>query len=57
MGRVRRVDVGEMFYHVLNRTNFRSRLFPRDAHDEDSLARVEEILSFVPRRILTPFSP
>lgn len=27
MGRVWRVDVGEMVYHALNRANFRSRLF------------------------------
>ena len=27
MGRARRVDVGGMIYHALNRANFRSRLF------------------------------
>jgi hypothetical protein len=31
MGRVGRVDVGGMIYHVLNRANFRSRLFKKHA--------------------------
>jgi len=52
MGRVRRVDVGGMIYHVLNRGNFRSRLFRRPAHYQDFLAIVEESLHFVPLRIL-----
>jgi putative transposase len=52
MGRVRRVDVGEMVYHALNRANFRSRLFKREAHYEDFLGSVEEALDFVPMRIL-----
>jgi putative transposase len=52
MGRVRRVDVGGMVYHVLNRANFRSRLFKTAAHYQDFLAIVEESLSFVPMRIL-----
>jgi len=30
MGRARRVDVGGMIYHALNRANFRSRLFRRN---------------------------
>ena len=47
MGRVRRVDVGEMVYHALNRANFRSRLFKRDAHYEDFLGIVQETLDFV----------
>jgi putative transposase len=52
MGRVRRVDVGGMIYHVLNRANFRSRLFKQSAHYQDFLAIVEESLDFVPMRIL-----
>jgi len=52
MGRVRRVDVGEIVYHVLNRANFRSRLFKSDAHYEDFLALVEESLGLVPMRVL-----
>src|SRR5208282_5399194 len=52
MGRVRRVDVGGMIYHALNRANFRSRLFRKAAHYQDFLALVEESLHFVPMRIL-----
>jgi putative transposase len=52
MGRARRVDVGGMIYHVLNRANFRSRLFRTAAHYQDFLAIVKESLSFVPMRIL-----
>ena len=52
MGRGRRVDVGGMVYHVLNRANFRSRLFRRPAHYEDFLGIVEETLQCVPMRIL-----
>ena len=52
MGRVRRVDVGGMIYHVLNRANFRSRLFKQPAHYQDFLTMVEESLNFVPMRIL-----
>jgi putative transposase len=52
MGRVRRVDVGEMVYHALNRANFRSRLFKSDAHYEDFFGIVQETLDFVPMRIL-----
>jgi putative transposase len=52
MGRARRVDVGGMTYHVLNRVNFRSRLFRRPAHYEDFLAIVEESMTFVPMRVL-----
>ena len=39
MGRVRRVDLGKMVYHALNRSNFRSRLFKEEAHYEDFLGR------------------
>src|SRR5271157_262381 len=52
MGRVKRVDVGGMIYHALNRANFRSRLFKRAAQYEDFLGMVEESLSFVPMRLL-----
>ena len=52
MGRVRRVDVGNMVYHALNRANFRSRLFKKDAHYEDFLAVAEESLKGVPMRLL-----
>jgi len=41
-----------MVYHVLNRANFRSRLFRQRAHYEDFLDIVEETLEFVPMRIL-----
>jgi hypothetical protein len=37
MGRVRRVDVGGMVYQALNRVNFRSRLFKKEAHYQDFL--------------------
>jgi REP element-mobilizing transposase RayT len=52
MGRVRRVGVGGMIYHVLNRANFPSRLVKKPAHYQDFLAIVEESLNFVPMRIL-----
>src|SRR5208282_6176509 len=52
MGRARRVDVGGLIYHVLNRANFRSRLFREAAHDEDSLGNLGEGSNFVPMRIL-----
>ncbi len=52
MGRVRRVDVGGMVYHALNRANFRSRLFKKEEHYRDFLILVEESLEFVPMRIL-----
>jgi len=52
MGRVRRVDVGGTVYHALNRANFRSVLFRREAHYEDFLALVRESLVWVPMRVL-----
>jgi putative transposase len=52
MGRVGRVDVGGMVYHTLNRANFRSPLFKRQAHYQDFLALLKESLDFVPMRIL-----
>ena len=52
MGRARRVDVGGVVYHVLNRANFRSRLFRSPAHYQEFLSILEESLQFVPLRIL-----
>ncbi len=34
MGRVRRLDVGQKVYHVLNRAIYRSRLFQAEGHYE-----------------------
>jgi len=44
MGRVRRVDIGGMVYHVLNRASFRSRLFRKAAHYQAFLGIVEDRL-------------
>jgi putative transposase len=52
MGRARRVDVGGVIYHALNRANFASRLFRETAHDADFLGMVEDNFSFVPMRLL-----
>jgi hypothetical protein len=52
MGRAGRVDVGGMVYRVLNRANFRSRLFRSPAHYQEFLSILEESLKFVPLRIL-----
>ena len=52
MGRVRRVDVGGMVYHALNRANFRSALFKKEAHYKDFLALMAEGLEFVRMRVL-----
>ena len=52
MSRVRRVDVGGMVYHVLNRANFRSRLFRNPAHYRAFLDIVKESMNLVPMRIL-----
>ena len=52
MGRVHRVDVGGMVFHALNRANFRSALFKREAHYEDFLALVAEGADVVPVRLL-----
>jgi putative transposase len=46
------VDVGGIIYHVLNRANFRSRLFKTAAHYQDFLDIVEESLNFVSLPIL-----
>ena len=52
MGRVRRLEVGAMVYHALNRANFRSALFKKGAHYQDFLDVVKESLSLVPMRLL-----
>src|SRR5579864_9247559 len=52
MGRIRRVDVGGMVYHVWNRANFRSRLFRSPTHYQAFLGIMKESLKFVPMRIL-----
>lgn len=52
VGRARRVDVGGMIYHALNRVDFRSRLFPETAHYEDFFGVLEEGLNFVPLCVL-----
>ena len=52
MARVKRVEVGGMVYHALNRANFRSTLFRSDAHYQDFLDAVNESLSLVPMRLL-----
>jgi putative transposase len=52
MGRVQRVDVGGMVYHALNRANFRSVLFQKEAHYQDFLALVAEGADVVRMRLL-----
>ena len=52
MSRVKRVDVGGMIYHALNRANFRSRLFRGDAHYEEFLGVLGESLRWAPMRML-----
>lgn len=52
MGRVTRLDVGNLVYHVLNRANFRSKLFSKDKHYQGFLDILKEAMDFVPMRIL-----
>jgi len=52
MGRVRRVDVGGMVYHGLNRANFGTALFKKQEHYGDFLALLAESLAWVPVRVL-----
>lgn len=52
MGRVTRVNVGNIAYHVLNRANFRFKLFSKDEHYQNFLDIVQEALEFVSMRIL-----
>jgi len=53
MGRVLRVDVGDVVYHVINRANFRFTLFRRDEQYRCFMGIVCESLRFVPMRILS----
>ena len=55
MGRVRRVEVGGMVYHVLNRANFRSRLFKKAARWAIRVGR--RGTAGARKRFLTPFPP
>lgn len=52
MGRPWRVDVGDTVYHVLNRANFRSKLFSRGVHYQGFLDILEEVSQVAPMRIL-----
>ena len=52
MGRISRVDAGEMVYHAWNRANFRSVLFKAEKHYQDFLTIIEESLALVPIRLL-----
>jgi len=52
MGRVPRVDIGDVVYHVLNRANNRTRLFASDKQYREFFDVFEEALAFVPMRIL-----
>lgn len=53
MGRALRTDVGDMVYHVLNRANFRFKLFSKNGHYQEFLNILREALDFVPMRILS----
>ena len=52
MGRVTRVEVGEMVYHVLNRANNRQKIFNQDKDYQNFEAILAETLEFYPMRIL-----
>ena len=52
MARVKRVDVGGVIYHVLNRANFRSHLFRSPGHYQTFVGIMKESLNSVPMRIL-----
>lgn len=52
MGRVPRVDVGNMVYHALNRANFRFQIFSKDREYQEFLDILEEALELAPMRIL-----
>ena len=52
MGRAVRVDIGGTVYHVLNRANFRSKLFSKDAHYQAFLDMLKEAQGLAPMRIL-----
>jgi len=47
MGRVNRVEVGDMIYHVFNRANFRSKLFSKNFNGflkEPLVRKIQETL-------------
>jgi putative transposase len=52
MGRAPRVDVGGEIHHVINRGNFRSRLFGDAAAYDDFMGIASEALPVAPMRIL-----
>jgi putative transposase len=52
MGRVSRIDKGDMFYHVINRANFRSLLFANDSEYSDFMEILKRALLIVPMRII-----
>lgn len=52
MGRIPRIDVGDVVYHVLNRANFRFALFKKDQHYQSFLDILEEATAVTPMRIL-----
>jgi len=52
MGRTMRVDVGNMVFHVLNRANFRLKLFHKKEQYQGFLDIIREALEFTPMRIL-----
>ncbi len=52
MGRALRVDVGGMVYHVLNRANFRSRLFENNKQYQEFVNILKEAQEYTPMRIL-----
>ncbi|MDO8469714.1 MAG: transposase [bacterium] len=52
MGRASRVEVGDIVYHVLNRANFRFKLFSKNAHYQKFLGIMEEAMELTPMRIL-----
>jgi len=52
MGRPLRTDLGDMFYHVINRGNFRSLLFANDSEYSDFINILSEALVITPMRIV-----
>lgn len=52
MGRIARVDVGDMVYHVLNRANNRQVIFNKGEDYKNFENLMVEVLDFCPMRIL-----
>lgn len=52
MGRVSRVEAGNTVYHILNRANFRAKLFSKKEHYKSFVDIIHETLDIVPMRIL-----